>query len=252
MKVNFRKRSRMPGLRRQHSVNFFPPLKRLGILLYGYASRIGCAAARRAGIGCGEGEDERRIKPIGSAGRGRMPRRGQPRDRVHEAMRRRYFSQRTEEAYVALDQALHLLLGRRHPADLGETEVTAFLNHLAVERKVAPATQNQALSALLFLYRGGTPARMARWGAASEPAAAAAGGADASRGRAAARLLARGEVADREPSLRFRAARARMSAPAGKGCGAFVSADPRARRKGRKGPGDDAAGKAHQPAAAPS
>lgn len=43
--------------------------------------------------------------------------------------------------------------GRRHPRELGEAEVTAFLNHLAVDRKVAAGTQNQALSALLFLYR---------------------------------------------------------------------------------------------------
>jgi integron integrase len=75
------------------------------------------------------------------------------RDRVHEAMRRRYFSQRTEEAYVHWIKRFIYFSGRRHPADLGATEVTAFLNHLAVERKVAPATQNQALSALLFLYR---------------------------------------------------------------------------------------------------
>ena len=43
--------------------------------------------------------------------------------------------------------------GKRHPESLGEAEVTEFLNHLASERKVAASTQNQALSALLFLYR---------------------------------------------------------------------------------------------------
>jgi len=43
--------------------------------------------------------------------------------------------------------------GRRHPAELGEPEVTAFLNHLAAERRVAASTQNQALSALLFLFK---------------------------------------------------------------------------------------------------
>lgn len=43
--------------------------------------------------------------------------------------------------------------GKRHPEVLGEAEVTAFLNHLAAERQVAAATQNQALSAILFLYR---------------------------------------------------------------------------------------------------
>ncbi len=74
-------------------------------------------------------------------------------DEVHEAIRRRYFSRRTEEAYVHWIKRFIFYSGRRHPATLGEAEVTAFLNHLAVERKVAAATQNQALSALLFLYK---------------------------------------------------------------------------------------------------
>lgn len=75
------------------------------------------------------------------------------RDLVHEAIRRRYFSRRTEEAYVHWIKRFIYFSGRRHPAQLGEAEVTAFLNHLAAERKVAAATQNQALSALLFLYK---------------------------------------------------------------------------------------------------
>ena len=62
---------------------------------------------------------------------------------VHEAMRRRYFSRRTEEAYVHWIKRFIFFSGRRHPAELGEAEVTAFLNYLAVDRKVAPATQNQ-------------------------------------------------------------------------------------------------------------
>lgn len=74
-------------------------------------------------------------------------------EQVHEAIRRRYFSRRTEEAYVHWIKRFIFFSGRRHPKDLGEAEVTAFLNHLAVERKVAASTQNQALSALLFLYR---------------------------------------------------------------------------------------------------
>jgi integron integrase len=72
---------------------------------------------------------------------------------VHEAIRRRYFSRRTEEAYTQWIKRFIYFSGRRHPAELGEPEVTAFLNHLAAERKVAAATQNQALSALLFLYK---------------------------------------------------------------------------------------------------
>jgi integron integrase len=74
-------------------------------------------------------------------------------DQVHEAIRRRYFSRRTEQAYVHWIRRFIYFHGKRHPRDLGETEVTAFLNDLAVERRVAAGTQNQALSALLFLYR---------------------------------------------------------------------------------------------------
>ena len=74
-------------------------------------------------------------------------------ERVHEAIRRRYYSPRTEEAYVHWIRRYIFFNGKRHPEALGEAEVTAFLNHLASERRVAAATQNQALSAILFLYR---------------------------------------------------------------------------------------------------
>ena len=74
-------------------------------------------------------------------------------DRVHEAIRRRYFSRRTEQAYVHWIRRFIYFHGKRHPRDLGEAEVTAFLNDLAVKRGVAAGTQNQALSALLFLYK---------------------------------------------------------------------------------------------------
>jgi len=50
-------------------------------------------------------------------------------------------------------EALHPFHGKRHPAEMGAPEVEAFLTHLAVAGRVAAATQNQALSALLFLYR---------------------------------------------------------------------------------------------------
>lgn len=72
---------------------------------------------------------------------------------VRDAVRRKHFSPRTEETYVHWIKRFIYFHGRRHPAGLGEAEVTAFLNHLARDRKVAAATQNQALSALLFLYR---------------------------------------------------------------------------------------------------
>ena len=74
-------------------------------------------------------------------------------DRVREAIARRHYSPRTEEAYVHWIKRFIYFSGRRHPAGLGAAEVTAFLNHLARERTVAAATQNQALSALVFLYR---------------------------------------------------------------------------------------------------
>ena len=175
------------------------------------------------------------------------------RDRVHEAMRRRYFSQRTEEAYVHWIKRFIYFSGRRHPADLRETEVTAFLNHLAVERQVAPATQNQALSALLFLYRE-VLGRQLEWLDGMQRASRPPRLPVVLTRAEVERLLAclEGEMADRQPPLRFRAAGARMSAPARKGGGPFVSAGPRARRKRRKRPGHDAARKAHRPAAAAS
>ena len=88
---------------------------------------------------------------IALAPEGVEPRRPRLLEQVHEAVRRRYFSRRTEEAYGHWIKRFIYFSGRRHPVVLGEAEVTAFLNHLAAERKVAASTQNQALSALLFL-----------------------------------------------------------------------------------------------------
>jgi integron integrase len=68
-------------------------------------------------------------------------------------MRLRRLSPRTEEAYVAWVRRFVKFHGMRHPQILGEAEVTAFLTHLAVESRVSASTQNQALAALLFLYR---------------------------------------------------------------------------------------------------
>ena len=74
-------------------------------------------------------------------------------DLVRNAIRRRHYSRRTEETYVHWIKRFIYFSGKRHPAELGAQEVTAFLNHLARERNVAANTQNQALSALLFLYK---------------------------------------------------------------------------------------------------
>lgn len=79
--------------------------------------------------------------------------------RVREAIRVRHYSPRTEEAYVYWVRAFVKHCGMRHPNDVGDREFAAFLTHLAVDRKVSASTQNQAASALLFLYRAvlGTP-----------------------------------------------------------------------------------------------
>ncbi len=73
-------------------------------------------------------------------------------DRVRAAIRARHYSRRTEKAYVAWIRRYIFFHDKRHPADMGAPEVTRFLSSLAVEGKVAASTQNQALSALLFLY----------------------------------------------------------------------------------------------------
>ena len=74
-------------------------------------------------------------------------------DQVRARIRVRHYSKRTEQAYVAWIRRFILASGRRHPAEMGGKEVEAFLTHLATTGHVAPGTQNQALSALLFLYR---------------------------------------------------------------------------------------------------
>ncbi len=70
-----------------------------------------------------------------------------------EAMRVRHYSSRTEDTYCAWVKRYVHFHNMRHPKEMGEPEVNAFLTHLAVAEKVSASTQNQALSALLFLYR---------------------------------------------------------------------------------------------------
>ncbi len=74
-------------------------------------------------------------------------------DQVRAVMRFRHYSIRTEEAYLGWIRRFILFHGKRHPSSLGTEEVRAFLTELAVNGKVAAPTQNQALSALLFLYQ---------------------------------------------------------------------------------------------------
>lgn len=70
-----------------------------------------------------------------------------------DAMRTRRYSPRTEEAYLTWVRKFLRYHGMRHPRELTEREVAAFLTHLAVDRKVSASTQNQAAGAILFLYR---------------------------------------------------------------------------------------------------
>jgi integron integrase len=74
-------------------------------------------------------------------------------DRLREAIRVRHYSIRTEDTYTDWARRFILFHDKRHPLELGAPEVAAFLTDLAVNRGVAPSTQNQAKSALLFLYR---------------------------------------------------------------------------------------------------
>lgn len=74
-------------------------------------------------------------------------------DQVRDATRRLHYRIRTEDAYTQWVKRFILFHDKRHPLEMGEAEVIAFLNHLAVRRDVAASTQNQALSALLFLYK---------------------------------------------------------------------------------------------------
>ncbi len=74
-------------------------------------------------------------------------------DRVRAALRTRHCSLRTEKAYVGWIRRYIVFHGKRHPAEMGAAEITRFLSDLAIQRNVAASTQNQALSALLFLYR---------------------------------------------------------------------------------------------------
>jgi integron integrase len=74
-------------------------------------------------------------------------------DRVRAEIRLRHYSGRTERAYVEWIRRFILFHDKRHPREMGAEEVSAFLTHLATQGKVAASTQNQALGALLFLYR---------------------------------------------------------------------------------------------------
>jgi integron integrase len=74
-------------------------------------------------------------------------------EQVRDRIRAKHYSYRTEKTYVHWIRRFILFHGKRHPREMGAAEVERFLTSLAVERKVSASTQNQALSAVLFLYR---------------------------------------------------------------------------------------------------
>jgi integron integrase len=74
-------------------------------------------------------------------------------EQVRNLIRVKHYSIRTEETYINWIKRFVLFHNKRHPVEMGELEVSQFLTHLAVKGKVSASTQNQALSAILFLYR---------------------------------------------------------------------------------------------------
>lgn len=74
-------------------------------------------------------------------------------DQVRDRIRVKHYSIRTEKLYVQWIKRFILFHGKRHPLEMGAMEIETFLTHLAVEGQVSASTQNQALSALLFLYK---------------------------------------------------------------------------------------------------
>jgi site-specific recombinase XerD len=74
-------------------------------------------------------------------------------DQVRDVLRVHHYSLRTEQSYLHWIKRFILFYGKRHPREMGKNEIAAFLIHLAVQKDVSPSTQNQALSAILFLYK---------------------------------------------------------------------------------------------------
>lgn len=74
-------------------------------------------------------------------------------DQVSQVLRTKHYSIRTEKAYIDWIYRFIIFHNKRHPREMGAPEISQFLTHLAVEKHVAPSTQNQAHAALQFLYK---------------------------------------------------------------------------------------------------
>ena len=74
-------------------------------------------------------------------------------DQVRDVIRKKHYSIRTEQAYVSWIRQYILFHKKRHPNDMGEKEISQYLSYLASDQRVASSTQNQALNAIVFLYK---------------------------------------------------------------------------------------------------
>jgi len=74
-------------------------------------------------------------------------------EQLRDKIRMKHYSIRTEKAYVGWNLRYIFFHNKRHPKEMGAREIEQFLSHLAVQKNVAASTQNQALSAILFLYK---------------------------------------------------------------------------------------------------
>ena len=72
---------------------------------------------------------------------------------VHTELRTRHYSLRTEKVYLSWIKKYILFNNKQHPSNMGAKEIRSFINHLAVQKNVSASTQNQALQAILFLYK---------------------------------------------------------------------------------------------------
>ena len=82
-----------------------------------------------------------------------VPKPGRLMDQVHEVMRFHHYSLSTEKSYIHWILRYIRFNNRQHPKDMGKHEIERFLSHLAMNRDVSASTQNQALNAILFLYK---------------------------------------------------------------------------------------------------
>ena len=74
-------------------------------------------------------------------------------DQVRQVLRKKHYSYKTEGAYINWIKRYILFNGKKHPAEMGEKEISRFISHLAINRNVAASTQNQALCAIVYLYK---------------------------------------------------------------------------------------------------